>query len=371
MSDHGFRTKPECEAYGIRNARTWRFCRAARKEDRISTRPSQAGLPEPLRARLASGDPLRVLSLDGGGFLGLASAAFIDGIEQHFDTTFHREFDLFCGTSTGAIIALSLAFGLSGSKIVKLYEQLGAKVFVRRARGLFRSRYGNEALRDELKSVFDAATLGDLLARSKTVLITAFNVTTGSPRLFKTDHSEDLSRDALLPLTDIAMASSAAPTYFPVVRITNPRDKLSEVFCDGGVVANHPALLGYAEALSYLRVQPVQIHLLSISTPRTEIGEGVVSTRSLSRGFWQWRKTLPSILIDSNARVAHEVLRRIAASYPEGLRPRYERIEMANNDRFEMDDVSSRATQTLKHLGTTTAAHNDVRRRVQGILGVR
>ena len=57
---------------------------------------------------------MRILSIDGGGYLGLATAAFIDGVERHFKTTLHDEFELFCGTSTGAIIALAIASGMSG-----------------------------------------------------------------------------------------------------------------------------------------------------------------------------------------------------------------------------------------------------------------
>ena len=72
---------------------------------------------------------MRVLSIDGGGYLGLATAAFIRGIEEHFGTCFHDRFDLFCGTSTGAILALALARGSTGSKLVNLYSKLGPRVF--------------------------------------------------------------------------------------------------------------------------------------------------------------------------------------------------------------------------------------------------
>ena len=51
---------------------------------------------------------MRILSIDGGGYLGLATAAFIEGIESHFNTSLHQEFELFCGTSTGAVIVLGL-----------------------------------------------------------------------------------------------------------------------------------------------------------------------------------------------------------------------------------------------------------------------
>lgn len=310
------------------------------------------------------------MSLDGGGFLGLSTAVFIDGIEKHFRTRFHDRFELFCGTSTGAIIALGIAFGLSGADIVKLYEDLGSTVFVRTGRGCIAAKYDNKPLRSELDKIFGNATIGDLQSKRKRVLVTAFNVTTGTPRLFKTNHSSNLTRDHELKITDVAMASSAAPTYFPVVRITNPYDNLTEDFCDGGVVANHPALLGFTEGVSELGAEPGQIRLLSLSTPRTDIGEGPHSQRSLNRGLCRWGSRLASMFIDSNARTAHEVMRRLVASYPSDMRPLYERIEMHNKEGFEMDDVSERCKTTLKHWGTTMAASNEIRPRVNSILGV-
>jgi len=320
-----------------------------------------------LRERIQRGEPVRVLSLDGGGYLGLATAAFIRGIESHFGVAFHSRFDLFCGTSTGAIIALALAHGKVGEDLLLLYEQLGLKVFKRSARGYYAPKYKGNGLRAALTTEFGSATLGDLLAKGKTALVTAFNVTTGTPRLFKTDHSPKLTRDGKLKLVDIAMASAAAPVYFPLVQLTNPTERLTETFCDGGVVANHPALLGFAEVLSELGAKPEQVRVLSISTPRADLGEGAASKRALNRGLWGWRKTLASIFTDSNSMAAHEVLKRIVASYP-APRPCYERVEMANKYNLAMDCVTSDATATLKHIGMTAAASNDTRGRVNKIL---
>jgi predicted acylesterase/phospholipase RssA len=330
----------------------------------------EAGVTIPgnvLRERIQKGDPVRVLSLDGGGYLGLATAAFIDGIERHFGVSFHSRFDLFCGTSTGAIIALGLAYGRRGVDLMQLYEQLGSQVFQQSGSGLFAPKYNGTGLRNALTAEFGSATLGDVLAKGKTSLVTAFNVTTGTPRLFKTDHSCNLTRDASLKLVDVVMASSAAPTYFPLVRVTNPYDQITETFCDGGVVANHPALLGFAEALSELGAKPSQIRVLSISTPRTDLGEGAARKKALNRGVWGWRKTLASIFIDSNSRVAHEVLRRIVVSYPDP-RPCYERVEMANKKVIAIDCATSEATAILRHLGISKAASNEVRVLVNNIL---
>jgi hypothetical protein len=41
-----------------------------------------------------------------------------------------------------------------------------------------------------------------------------------------------------------------------------------------GSFANHPALLGFVEALEEFKVPPGQVRVLSIATPRCELGEG-------------------------------------------------------------------------------------------------
>ena len=72
---------------------------------------------------------MRIISIDGGGYLGLATASFLQSVEARFETRCADRFDLFCGTSTGAIIALALASGKSAGEVVTLYEQLGRQLF--------------------------------------------------------------------------------------------------------------------------------------------------------------------------------------------------------------------------------------------------
>jgi patatin-like phospholipase/acyl hydrolase len=318
---------------------------------------------------------MRIISIDGGGYLGLATASFIRGIEQHFRVPFHERFDLFCGTSTGAIIALALASGKTGEEIVELYKQFGPEVFGPRQRirrwirnnlkSLVRSQYSNKALKAALETEFEDTTLGDLYEADKKVLITAFNISTGTPRIFKTDHSENLTRDNGLRVVDVMLASTAAPTFFPLVKVANPANGITETFCDGGVVANHPALLGYVEALGELKASVADIKLLSLSTPRLDLAENV--NKHLKRGLWQWRKTLPAALIDSNAYTVDQIFKRLVSSYPEPG-PLYERIEMQNKNALPMDRADSEATDLLEHIGETLAADRSNRRCVQTIL---
>lgn len=320
---------------------------------------------------------MRILSLDGGGYLGLATAAFIEETERHFGTTCHQRFDLFCGTSTGAIIALALASGMTGKEVVSLYQGFGGKVFnnpfpgVRRLRavaGVFVARYSNKALKSSLKEAFGDMTLGDLRAKKKSVAITAFCLTTGKPRVFKTDHSADLTRDDGYLVRDVALASASAPVYLPVVKLRSPTAECEEWYCDGGVFANHPALIGYAEAVSHLGVDPREVRILSLSTPRADLAErasarGLIDRFLLSRGLVSWGTRLAGVMIDSTSMIAHETLRRILAWQPDAA-GHYVRIELHKPAGVDMDIATRRATETLRQIGTDHAYRTDVRNRL-------
>lgn len=320
---------------------------------------------------------MRVLSLDGGGYLGLATAAFLAEAERHFQTTCHDQFDLFCGTSTGAIIALALASGKSGREVVDLYQSFGATVFrnpfpgarlLRMLRGTATSIYSNGRLRTVLCDTFGDRTIGDLRRNGKYVLIPAYNLSAGRPRVFKTNHSPELTLDDGYQIADIAMASAAAPVFLPIVAIKSPTSGAVERFCDGGLFANCPALLGYAEAVSYLKTQPEHIRILSISTPRTSLAERAsaqswLDRALLGRGLFAWGPRLTNVMIDATSTVMHFALRLIMeAQSSKGAQ--YERVELQRPNGVALDIATRHATETLMQIGSERAQDTLVRRSI-------
>lgn len=323
---------------------------------------------------------MKILSIDGGGYLGLATASFIEETERHFGKKFHTQFDLFCGTSTGAIIALALASGMDGRQIREMYEDFGPKVFpsffpghryLRMAKGLFCSMYANAALRESLGKAFGEQTLGDLQASGKRVLVTAFCLTSGYPRIFKTNHGDGLTKQRMIPLRDIAMASAAAPSYLPIVEITDPETGVTEQFCDGGVFANHPGMLGFTEATFHCSAVPGDVKVLSLSTPRASLAEhrsaklfmGTSLNRSALAWALQWN--LPSIFIDGTTAITDQALRRIIATTPRAV---YDRIVFDRPAGTDMDIATSKATATLRHLGQNEASTAEMRARITKFL---
>jgi hypothetical protein len=161
-----------------------------RSDGTIQTRRPQQAWP--------SNRPFRVLSIDGGGICGILPASVLAELEQRFlgGQSVARHFDMIAGTSTGGIIALGLAHGLTAKTIRDFYLQRGAVIFpppspigrlMRWLRQKHRYVYERGPLEDELLQIFGDAVLGQACTR---LCIPAFEGRHGEPWIFKTPHLE-------------------------------------------------------------------------------------------------------------------------------------------------------------------------------------
>lgn len=207
----------------------------------------------------------QILSLDGGGIKGIFSAAILAAIEGDLSVKIEDHFDLIVGTSTGGIIALGLGLGLNPQQIVDFYVKNGTTIFnntcnlrsvLHWAVRKFSQKNLSAALNDP--NVLGNKTLGE---SRKRLVIPSYNMEADEVYLFKTPHHERLRRDWKVPAWQVALATSAAPTYFPASRHI---DHMRHI--DGGVWANNPTMVGVVEAISMLNVSLDQIHVLSLGT---------------------------------------------------------------------------------------------------------
>src|SRR6187431_820620 len=85
----------------------------------------------------SDGAPKRILALDGGGLRGILTLGILQRIEDLLrerhgageDFRLSHYFDLIAGTSTGAIIAATLALGWKVEELRVKYMSLGERVF--------------------------------------------------------------------------------------------------------------------------------------------------------------------------------------------------------------------------------------------------
>jgi len=98
------------------------------------------------------------------------------------------------------------------------------------------------------------------------------------------DNREELDLDQLylpkgfdpskMSLVDIALSTSAAPTYFPAHKIPAANGGKDHLFVDGGVVANNPDLFAHTEASQFVENPKSDILHLSLSTGYPQLKDG-------------------------------------------------------------------------------------------------
>lgn len=218
----------------------------------------------------ASPPKRRILCIDGGGILGTFPAAALAGMEQHLARPIGAYFDLIAGTSTGGIIALGLAMGLPAARLLELYETRGPAIFGedngpilnaasrvgRFVRWFYRRKHSPTALRQALEDVFGDTRIGDARTR---LIIPAWNPVARAVYIYKTAHHPRLRTDYKARAVDAALATAAAPTYFP--RHITPH---GVGLLDGGIWANNPVAIAVVEAITLLGWPRDSLHVLSL-----------------------------------------------------------------------------------------------------------
>lgn len=295
-----------------------------------------------------------VLALSGGGYRALYTATILKEFEQVLGRPIASHFDLICGTSAGGLLALGLASEIPASEMKSLFEDQGKQIFgsrdfMRKRLGfLTRAKHSNAGLRSVLEQRFGKTTMGDLKHR---VLIPAVNYTTGRGQFFKTPHHTTFELDHRMSLVDVALATSAAPVYFPSVR--NERG----VFVDGGLVGNAPGLFGLHEVRTFLApkqdvcIRDVCIRVLAIGT--MTVGATVSGGKDLDQGIVGWGSSLFDLVISAQeSSVDYMLTQSLGDSY---FKIDDQVTPQQSGDVKALDDVSEASTNTLRDRGTAAA----------------
>ncbi len=280
-----------------------------------------------------------ILSLDGGGIRGIFSARILERLEQAVPD-FVGELDLFAGTSTGGIIALGLAAGMTPAQLVRLYRDEGAQIFddswldnLRDLGNLSGAKYDNTNLKKVLTREFAARAVSTLDDLTKRVLIPTFDLDDGQdprrkqdklrtwkPKFFHNYPGPD--SDGAELIVDVAMRTSAAPTYFPSYGR----------FVDGGVVANDPSVAALSQALNdQTGGQDLRnIRLLSIGTG---INPTYIAGTDHDWGYAQWAKPIIGLMMDGVMGVSAYECAQI-------LGDRYQRVNSVLDQAIPLDAYS-------------------------------
>ena len=319
--------------------------------------------------------PFKILSIDGGGIKGLYSAIVLEHLEEEFckknGKSLSDYFDMICGTSTGGLIALALSVKTPASQVSQLYKLRGADIFPNVTRLervinpvkklIWKGKYKNTVLQKELEAILSDKTMSD---SHNLLCIPSFNLTSGSPTVWKYPHKEGMyKRDGKIKMVDVALSTSAAPTYFPIHEI-HPHGR----FIDGGVWANNPTLCGVLEAIEFYINQPLDnkeytydsLQVLSISSVNPPIAHSL--NGSLNKSFLGWKDKLFHPFFEGQSFFSDRFMSNaVTKIYPNTI---YHRIKspIVSSEQIkdiDLDKVGSESIRLLETYGHSTG--NDYR----------
>ena len=300
----------------------------------------------------------QILSLIGGGIRGAFVTSFLNELEQKNGKPIAESFDLIAGTSTGGIIAAGLAAGMPAEKMHDFYVRYGAKIFTPRPKyrpkgvvkvwfptaswvyrrrtgdsldNFLRARYCPFALYDSFAEGFGDRTLNDV--RFTRLMIPTVNLSRCRPHIFRSPHVTEALPFSDVKISDVLVAATAAPTYFPHKTIKN------EAFADGGLWASDPSMLAIAEAMRIRRdccrgdcdpkFEIEDVRLLSIGTGHAQRS---YSPPGADAGLIYWAKNVADVMTISQVEGVHEPL----AFW---LGDRYQHVNFEMNEKWPLDGV--------------------------------
>ncbi len=242
----------------------------------------------------------KILSIDGGGMRGIIPAKILSEFEEELqnrdglDARLCDYFDLICGTSTGGIIAIGLALGISAKEILNLYVEHGKEIFSATLWQRIKSGvlYNRDVLKAQLQKAYGDTRIEDCRTR---ICVPTYDMHEGRIHVLKTRHHSEYVKDYHIPTVDVALATSAAPVYFSpytfeYCNIDSDNINHAYHYIDGGVFANNPSLIGLTEAIYCMNVPIEQIELLSIGTGEVLLKETEIK-KKMGLGYWLYPKS--------------------------------------------------------------------------------
>ena len=324
-----------------------------------------------------------IIACDGGGIRGLITAILLNDLVSNpppgSSSKILNNVNLFAGTSTGAIIAIGLASGLTPSSLVNLYKNNCSNIFQPYTptsvssvlsrlpqaslnpcswmRELCYVEYSNTGLYNLLSNTLKAAQVNPnnpLSQLSKgvlavTLMMSNTNKDPWGPLALTNLPNSDYSSVAII---DAAMCSSAAPIYFPPYAVPQPPAAAKMWCADGGVVANNPSAFTLANVLESEILQKQNKALSNVRM--LSIGTGVTTDYVPSNflnnlendwgiGSWLMPATLPpqpafplmAAMFDGQAQTAHIEAGNVLGS------SQYQRANPTLTQTISLDDCSA------------------------------
>lgn len=293
-------------------------------------------------------DRVQILALSGGGYRGLYTASVLERIQAGTNVSLVECFDVLAGTSIGGILAIALAAGVQPAELTRFFIEHGRSIFrpkrLKSARRLTSALYDAGDLEQALRSALGARADMPLSDLSRPLMVVAISRAGARPELLRSGAFGRAASE--LSLLDAALATSAAPTYFPARRVGEDH------LLDGGLVANAPDLAAIIEVGHAFRVPLDCVHVLSIGT--AGMSAAAVGTPPGGALKWVTSGDLVNLTMEAQETLALDLARKLL---PDGRHWRIDRAPAPGMEAIRpMDAATDEATATLLALAGQTMA---------------
>jgi hypothetical protein len=294
--------------------------------------------------------PFQVLALSGGGYRGLFSAMILEEMEARAGKPLRDCFDLIAGTSIGGILACGIASGVPAAAMRAEFERQGKGIFERRIGllgglsfriprfGILGAKYSRAGLEAAVSGTLGNAAATRISEVAKPLVVTAVSATNGGTVLFDSSAGGGMKD---ITLREVALSTSAAPTYFPEFNVGG------NSLIDGGIVANAPDVVAMMKSMSAFGQRPEEVRMLSIGTAGGVMGEVFRDGRSAGALKWMVARNLFGLTVGAQQELSLGLVRDL-------LGERYLRIDVTPDSVrakvIALDKADSTATATLREL---------------------
>lgn len=286
-----------------------------------------------------------ILSNSGGGIRGLNTITFLDMLSKNTGKAISEMFHMGSGTSTGAIITAGLMLANENGHnfyntrdIAEIYLSQGSKLFKRSwlnrlSFGLLGSKYLGNPRYNLFHYYFGKKLLSDF---SKDIIIPYMNLTNHQMSFFKS-YKAKTHPDRDYYIKDVLAATTAAPTYFPIFKLSSFKEITSNSgtyvnTVDGGVGANDPSLCALVEAAK-LYPNADSYFLLSVGT-------GQYNTLGVRpRHLLQWANYVTEMFMDNASDMNDYLLKFAGYLYKKPVIVCNVQLDLPK-EHSKMDDIS-------------------------------
>jgi patatin-like phospholipase/acyl hydrolase len=337
----------------------------------------------------------KILSIDGGGIRGIIPAFLLSEIERRTQKPIFSLFDLITGTSSGGILALGLTKPRLNSELsenlslaeytaedlVQLFLEYGVEIFYEpffeRILGpiediFLQPKYSSESREEIFRQYFGNIPLKNNL---KEVFVTSYDIEQRIPIFFTNQlEKQEIKSKSFrklcegFSLLDVALATTATPTYFAPHRIVNYHNTNGfYTLIDGGVFANNPAHLAILEAQISSKQKANKVlnteDILVVSLGTGSLTSVYPYNEVKNWGLLQWGRPLLNIVFDGSSEVVSGELERLYEPSDKEAKSFYYRFQTFLDS--ELEEIDNTKLQNTRQLQAT--AHRLISEKSQQI----